>query len=156
MLKIALRRIPVSRGFFLRIDMFLNMNKKKLLIRLASLVFFIFIVNTLANKFYWYSSIWYFDIPMHFLSGAWLALLLIYIFPLSNFSLKSIYRIVLGVLFLGIAWELFELVFTNYIADNPFYIIDTMSDIFFDIAGAFTGVLYFLKRIVFKRESNVK
>jgi CDP-diglyceride synthetase len=136
--------------------MILIINKRKLLIRLTSLVFFIFVINTLANKFYWYSSIWYFDMPMHFLGGFWLALVLIYLFPLSDSSFKSIYKIILGVLFIGVLWELFELFFKNYVAQNPFNGLDALSDIFFDLAGGFTGVFYFFKRIMFKEESKVQ
>ncbi len=132
------------------------MKRKKFLIRLTSLIFFISIVNALAGKFYWYYSIWYFDMPMHFLSGLWVALILIYLFPLPDTSFKSIFKVILGVLLIGVSWELFELLFNNYIAQNPFNALDTVSDIFFGLAGGFTGVLYFLKRIMISGESKVQ
>jgi uncharacterized BrkB/YihY/UPF0761 family membrane protein len=132
------------------------MDKKKLLIRLTSLILFIFAINVLANKFYWYYSIWYFDMPMHFLGGFWLSLALVWLFPLSNVNSKYISKIILGALLIGIFWELFEILFNNYIAQNPFNTLDTLSDIFFDLAGATAGVLYFLKRIMPKEESKVQ
>ena len=69
------------------------MNPRKLLIRLVLFIFLIFLLNYLAMKFYWYSSIWYLDMPMHFLGGAWLGLAYIYLFLPKDNSLKSIFKI---------------------------------------------------------------
>src|SRR3989344_6115892 len=54
------------------------MDRKKFFKRIVYLIFFIFIVHFFANKFYWYSSIWYFDIIMHFLGGLWVGLFFIW------------------------------------------------------------------------------
>lgn len=128
------------------------MDRKDLLKRLAYLVFFIFLVNFFANKFYWYYSIWYFDMIMHFLGGFWLGLVYLYFFsPRGSFS-KSILQASLFVLLLGLGWEVFEFLVNNYIAQNPFDIIDTTSDIFFDLAGGVLAILYCFKKLYLPRK----
>ena len=135
------------------------MNQKKLSIYLASLILFIFVVNYVAVKFYWYSAIWWFDMPMHFLGGLWLGLAIIWLFSLKELSpperpfgwagFKLIFKIILGVLFVGILWELFEIFINKSIAQNPFNILDTVSDMCFDLVGGSLSIIYFFKRIVY-------
>jgi hypothetical protein len=50
----------------------------------------------------------------------------------------------LFVLILGILWELFEVLTHNYIARDLFNTLDTVSDLFFDLAGGAFAVFYFL------------
>lgn len=131
------------------------MDRKKLLIRLVFLIFFIFLVNLIASEFYWYYSIWYFDMIMHFLGGLWLGLAIFWLFSIKELSLKLILKIVLGVLLISIFWEIFEILVNNIIAQNPFSALDTVSDICFDLAGGILAVIYFLKRIMFKQKSAI-
>ena len=123
-------------------------DRQKLLKRLSYLIILIFIFNLVAGKLYWYSSIWWFDMPMHFLGGVWVGLILIYLFRVHGLSNKTILGLLLGVLLVGVGWEFFEFAFVNPIAGNPFNTLDTLSDIFFDLAGGAFALLYFLKRIV--------
>ena len=132
------------------------MDRKKLLKRATFLVFTIFILNYLANYFYWYSSIPYFDMIMHFLGGFWLVLIYVYLFYPKVPSIFTIVGIVLWVLLIGILWEVFELYFVNYVAENPFNLPDTISDLFFDLLGGFLAFLYYLKRIMVSKESGVQ
>lgn len=106
-------------------------------------------------KFYWYSSIWWFDMPMHFLGGFWVGLLFLLMFPLRNFSTKQIFEAIFGVLFIGILWEIFEIVVNDYTIQMPFNTLDTVSDICFDLAGSIFSVLYFYKRIMLKDENKL-
>jgi len=124
------------------------MDRKNLIKYLICLIFFILIVNFFANKFYWYFSIWYFDMFMHFLGGFWAALACLYLFPPKDSSFNSILRIWFLVLCIGIGWEVFEILVNDVIIRNPFNPLDTFSDIFFDLAGGATAILYFLKRII--------
>ncbi len=85
---------------------------------------------------------------MHSLGGLWIGFTLMWILSKSEsfkLSLRLIFKIILGVLLIGIAWEIFEFIFNNYIAQNPFDILDTLSDIFFDLFGSVFAILYFLK-----------
>ena len=124
-------------------------DRKKLLIRLASIVTFIFAINYVSMKFYWYFSIWYFDMPMHLLGGFWVGLASIYIFSLKEFNFKFILKVLICVLLIGFFWEIFEILVDKSITQDSFNILDTTSDMFFDLAGGGLSIIYFLKRIVY-------
>lgn len=119
-------------------------DRKKLFKTQAYLVIFIFLVNFIAVKLHWYDYVWCFDMLMHFLGGLWVGLALVWLFSGKGlrFSLGMMLKIVLGVLIVGIGWELFELYFINYIAQNPFDALDAASDIFFDLLGGLCAMLY--------------
>jgi len=125
------------------------MNSKNFLIQLVSLIFFIFLLNYLAMKFYWYLSIWYFDMILHFLGGFWLGLAFIWFFKIKEITPKIILKIIFGVLFISIFWELFEILINDFITKKSFNSLDTISDIFFGMAGGFSVLFYFLKKIIF-------
>lgn len=119
------------------------------------LLFIILIVwglNALAHKFYWYSSIWWFDMPMHFLGGYFLGLLMLLVVAYTdkNTSNKEKLTIVLlGVFAIGVMWEGYEYaiqILTGSQLANP---LDSMSDLFFDMAGG-TFSLVHLKRLMLK------
>ncbi|MFZ2072529.1 MAG: hypothetical protein WA101_03710 [Minisyncoccia bacterium] len=131
------------------------MNRKKLLVRLTSLIIVIFALNYIAMKFYWYSSIWWFDMPMHLLGGFWVGLAVIYLLSLKEFNLSFILKVLIGVLFIGFFWEIFEILVDKNISQNPFNTLDTVSDMFFDLAGGGLSIVYFLKRIVYKIENKI-
>lgn len=122
------------------------MDRKRLFKTLTYLIFFILIVNFLANTFYWYYSIWYFDMPMHFLGGFWVGLAIFYFFPFPDKSIGPVFKILLLIFFIGIGWEVFELFFNNYLAQIPFNALDTASDIFFDLTGGLCAILYLWKK----------
>ncbi len=138
------------------------MNRKKLFIFLVILTFFIFLADALANKFYWYYSVWYFDMPMHFFGGFLSGLIFIFILSSKSFSHKSptafILKVLLGVLLIGISWEVFEFSANTYFVKNLFLVnkLDSISDIFFDLAGGIGATLYYLKRIVFNYQNSVQ
>ncbi|MDO8660089.1 MAG: hypothetical protein Q7K54_05870 [Candidatus Parcubacteria bacterium] len=132
------------------------MDRKKLLIRLTSLIFLIFIVNYLAHQFYWYSAIWYFDMLMHFSGGFWLGLTALWFFSKTELSFRYFIKIMLTVLLVGISWELFEVIFYNLVAQNSFDTLDSLSDICFDLAGGLAAVVYFMKRIMYLPENTVQ
>ena len=124
-------------------------DRKKLFFRVAFLICFIFLVNVLAIKFYWYYSIRWFDMPMHFLGGFWVGIALLWFFNTKVIEKGSALKIILGVLFIGLSWEVFEFFVNNlYLARYPFDKIDTTQDIFFDLFGGFVSLFYFQKRII--------
>ncbi|OGI60696.1 hypothetical protein A2641_02230 [Candidatus Nomurabacteria bacterium RIFCSPHIGHO2_01_FULL_37_25] len=118
------------------------MDRRKLIKTLIYLIFLIFLVNFFANKFYWYSSIWYFDMIMHFLGGFWVGLAYFYIFLLQNMSSRLIFKILFSVLIIGVGWEVYEILVNDILAQNPFNYIDTVSDLFFDLFGGLCAILY--------------
>jgi len=129
------------------------MDRKKLTKRLIYLIFFILVINFLANKFYWYYSVWYLDMIMHFLGGFWLGLLFLYFSSIQK-DLNSIVRILLFVLFIGIGWEIYEVLVNDIFARNPFNFLDTISDIFFDLSGGACAILYYFKRIMIQSKDG--
>ncbi|HEU0085726.1 MAG TPA: hypothetical protein VFQ59_02085 [Candidatus Paceibacterota bacterium] len=120
------------------------MERKKLGIPLVILVFFILFINYVAMKFHWYSALPWFDMPMHFLGGFWVALLVAFILPSRHFSIHFVLKILAGVLLIGILWEIFEVTLNTITVKDTFDMVDTLSDLFFDIVGglAATLVLY--------------
>ena len=128
------------------------MTRKKLFKTLSTLIVFIFLVNFMAGILHLYYSIWYFDMPMHFLGGVFLGLLLICFFytDISEYthgiSLNFILKFLLSVLFIGVVWEVFEFIVNMFIAKSPFNLLDTISDVCFDCAGGFFVLLYLFKK----------
>jgi hypothetical protein len=135
-------------------------DRKRVFKNMAYLIIPLFLVNYIANKFYWYYSIWYFDMIMHFWGGICLGLALVWFLSYKNLSLelnlKLIFKILLGVLLVGVLWEIYEVLFNNIIAQNPFNLLDTISDLFFDLAGGAFIILFFFKIIMFKKENKVE
>ena len=128
------------------------MDEKKLLKYLAFLMLFIFLADLTAKKFYLYYSIESFDMFMHFFGGGWVGLFFIYLFLKKNPAFPSALKIMLGVLAIGILWEFFEFFTSNYIGQDSFDILDTSSDIFFDIVGGLSAIFYCSKRLRFKEK----
>ena len=132
------------------------MDHKKLLKRILFLIFFILIVNYIASSLYWYYSIWWFDMPMHFLGGFWLGLAFLWFLFVEKLSLQLIFKIMVGILLVGFLWEVFEVLVNDAITQNPFNILDTASDVFFDLAGGALAILYYIKRIMAPTPNKVE
>lgn len=131
-------------------EIILFMNRK-LLIYGCLVVCFIFGVNALANSFYWYSAIWWFDIPMHILGGVFLALICgaIFFSKLSHLStFKTIVTTLLFVLILGIGWEFFEYLVQAIIKGPQLANVgDSIKDVLMDIIGGNIGYIFVLRQI---------
>lgn len=104
----------------------------------------IFVVNALAHKFYWYTSIFGFDKVMHALGGVFTAFVVAAILwrRLERIADKEkIITILLCAFIVGLVWEYYEYVVQMYvkyvhIADVP----DSIGDLIFDMFGATFGV----------------
>lgn len=122
------------------------MDRIKLAKFLLFLMFFIFISDYVAKELYWYSSILWFDMVMHFLGGFWVGLFFIWFLAPKNSSWRELIKVFIGVLIIGVLWEFFEVYIHNYISKYPFDIVDTLSDVSFDLAGGIFAVFYFFKK----------
>ncbi len=131
------------------------MSNKKSIKILAILIVFIFVANFLANKFYWYYSVWYFDMIMHTFGGMWLGFAAQYLYKVRDLSTHTILKVLLGVLFVGVGWEVFEIIFNNIIAGSAFNTLDTCSDVFFDLTGGCLALLYVYRRGMLVNENKV-
>ncbi len=116
------------------------MNRHRLLAILIFLMFFMFITDYLARIFYWYYSVSWFDMPMHFLGGVWVGFFFIYVLSIKTPSV--FWKIILYVLLIGLVWEFFQLIVKNGIGRTPFDLLDTLSDLFFDILGGALAFWY--------------
>ncbi len=76
--------------------------------------------------------------------------------PESKALSGLIFKVIVSVLVVGILYELYEFLFYNYFGQNPFNTLDTISDIFFDLAGASFAILYFLKGIMSNKGNTVQ
>lgn len=138
-------RFPISNG----------MNSKKLAYRIVFLICFIFLVNFSAMYLHWYSLFWYFDMPMHFLGGFWIALASLYLLKPKDFSIIETLKVLAIVFIIGSVWEAFEIIVNNTTAQNVWDWHDTFSDIFFDLAGGVVAVMYFFQRIFINTQNKL-
>lgn len=130
------------------------MSRTKLFVLITGLILFVFLIHIFANKFFWYYSIWYFDMPMHMLGGFISGLVSIFILSSKKFlhssNIALILKILAGVLIIGIAWEIFEFSANTYFVKSLFLAnrLDSVSDIFFDLSGGIIAILYYFKNIM--------
>ncbi len=125
-----------------------GMIKTPLFKRTFWLLFVVGFLNIIAIKLYLYWTVWWFDMVVHFLAGATVAMtamLLWYFFfkgTIPNIS-KSIKISVAAALLIGILWEFYELYFSiTFLSDGLAYWTDTSSDLLMDISGGILGALY--------------
>ena len=114
----------------------------------AYLLFAIGFLNVLAEIFYFHWTIWWYDTMLHVMGGAAVAMFILsaylYYFNKSpKINLKFITFVLVGVLVVGILWEIFELYFNlTSLDDGIIYKRDTISDLIADMVGGLIGVVY--------------
>ncbi len=123
-------------------------SRKNILSLLASSIIFLCIVNFIAIKGLWYYLFWYFDMLMHFIGGMTVLFLIVYIFysRISSRSNLPIGILILSVFIIGFGWELYEQLISMLISHNPQIYLDSISDLFFDLAGGILGLLYISRK----------
>ena len=127
------------------------MSRNMLFKILACLVISICIVNFFASTFHWYYSIWYFDMIMHFLGGAWLGLLAVWLLLRKSTALEQpyglVFKAIVAVFILGAGWELYEALVDYSVVHNfsRFNLGDTFSDVCCDLAGGILATLFAVK-----------
>lgn len=121
----------------------------RIFIRTAAVVFGTFILNSIGVWLSLYSILWWYDIPMHFLGGLFTNLLIISIFlrfkKTNNISVINLVIMSLIItLLIGLLWEGYE-IFWDVFAGKKHIFIDSLSDIFFDLAGGVEAVFIYLR-----------
>ncbi len=133
---------------------------KKLLLYACILIFLIWAVNTLANTFYWYSAMWWFDIPMHIMGGIFLGFSAGALFfkALSSLSLKErLVTILLFVLVFGLGWEFFEYFVQSVIKGAQLANIpDSAKDMLMDLLGGTFASYFVLRRLKRYNKAHVQ
>lgn len=122
------------------------MERRKIFKKAAAFIFIIFAVNFIGSFFHWYTSIWFFDMIMHYLGGLWLGFMYVWLLYPEKFNVKEFIIVISGILFIGVAWEVFEVVVNNNTLQSDLDYADIFSDIFFDLAGGVTAFVYFAKK----------
>lgn len=104
-------------------------------------------LHIVALRLFLYWTTDWFDIPMHFLGGFLIGLILIFIFHTSGIIAVPVqswrqfgWLIIAGVFVVGLGWEVWELLvgFTDVITD----VADTLLDIVMDLLGGGASLLY--------------
>jgi len=96
-----------------------------------------------------YDTVWWYDIPMHFLGGLWVFLFALWVthtrYGRSPLRRTPARDILVFVLFVGIFWEILEifLSFTHF--SDPGYFFDTPKDLVMNTLGAVFGSLFYKK-----------
>ncbi len=118
------------------------MLRKKLLKKLAFSFILLFILNEPAVFLHWYNLIWWFDMPMHFLGGLSVFYLsaVLWLPALKYVShTRYLYESVITALLIGVLWEALELFLFTHFGTPSFFLVDSISDVLFDLAGALFG-----------------
>lgn len=147
-----------GRDFFILLKYNMVMSTTKYIkIRLLGLIVFIFAVNLLAMKFFWYISIWWFDMPMHFLGGVFLGFLYVvlgtfikssfFANPATILTRKNIIQFMVFVFVVGFLWELYEIGVARITFGDLGTPVDSLSDLFFDLAGGLFSYILILRNI---------
>jgi uncharacterized membrane protein YoaK (UPF0700 family) len=122
--------------------------RQKLIKTALLLVIAIFVFNVMAYAFYWYASVWWYDMAMHTAGGLFLALLAGAVFErhiLSHDKWRSIVLILLTVFIIGLSWEYFEYVVQFFIKSVSLAAVtDSVSDLICDMVGGIIGAIFVL------------
>jgi len=111
-----------------------------------SLALLVGVLDFLANEYYFYWTVSWYDMMMHFLAGVLVAFAIAlfwhYLFK-GEYNKKSIFTALAMSLFVGLVWEWYELYFELTSAqDGWLYYRDTISDLFLDLFGTVCGLVY--------------
>lgn len=128
--------------------------QKKLFHWITFIIILIVLLNTFATSFYLYSTLWWFDIPMHFLGGVFTALLSLWFFVrvvparfLPNTLWGWVITVLLSVFIVGLAWEMYELIVDLITGAGDYVYLDAFSDLWNDLAGGCFSLVCFISRI---------
>jgi len=137
-----------------------SVKNKFLRIFLVVLLYLILLLNYLDYFFHWSWSWDYFDVILHFLGGAWVALIFFsYIHPKGEYKIFHKFIFALGfVALIGILWEFLEIGVEFIFGNNPFLSSpnlaqDTFSDLLADLVGGLivSLLLLYLYAFYYKR-----
>lgn len=114
---------------------------------LFALIVSIAVVNFLAEIYSWYWRMRWFDAPMHFAGGIWLAATVLWIQyerkgrPLPNFYKILVVSLVAAV-GIGFLWEIFEALLSLKLLGHINAMPDTLGDLFFDTLGGIAAAVW--------------
>ena len=116
------------------------MSKSTILITSLCFAALLWTLNQIALVFYFYWTLAWYDIMMHFLGGLTIGMFLICIFKIANIRTRSFLTIFLLAMFISVDWEIFEYV-NDIINPTENYAVDTAYDLVMDALGITTAYL---------------
>lgn len=120
------------------------------------IIFAIFIIHIFATIYFLYWIIPWLDILMHILGGAFVGLIILYIYYQStyveprHFSKIFVFLLVLSsTALIGVLWEFFEFFIDEYVAVSGWLTLiggvrDTLEDLFFNLVGSIASAIIFI------------
>ncbi|HEY4519847.1 MAG TPA: hypothetical protein VJH33_02315 [Candidatus Paceibacterota bacterium] len=111
-----------------------------LYIQLA-LVLVIGVLHLVGFEYFLYWKLWWYDIILHALGGAWVAVATLWFFGVMGLRV-GVWGVVFATLFVGAGWEAWEFGLGMWGEDG--YAFDTVLDFCMDVAGAL-GALWIVR-----------
>lgn len=129
------------------------MPRDRLLFILATLVCLIVVMHLAATALHLYWTIWWYDIIVHFLGGAFAGLLILWLrffsgyfgSPLIPSKMQLLCFVALATLAVGVGWEVFERVLGHTWSVEGYW-LDTILDVILDLLGSIIAFLFFRSR----------
>ena len=128
---------------------YVDMRRLKLALFIGGIGLIIALLHVLAINFFLYWDIFWFDMFMHFLGGAWVALLGFWLLAFFNrveeFTIKNVIWVsIFFTLGIGILWEVFEAgAGVSFIGQDMWG--DAISDLLLDVVGGLVAGFYVYK-----------
>ena len=123
--------------------------KKPLFLETLLLFSSVILLDGLARFYHLYWLIYEFDSVVHFVAGAALALFFSWLYffsgffqPLKRSLLKFASVSLLGAIFIGVSWEIYELIFRQTMVQKVDYSYDLTMDLIMDLLGTIAGTFY--------------
>lgn len=121
--------------------------RKPLPVALVLSLFAIAIVNASASAYYLYWTLRWLDMPMHFAGGAWLAGFGVWWqFFRREAHGKSFFAVLrvclIYAISIGLVWEAYEATISFFTVGHMNAMLDTLSDLLFDILGGTTVAIF--------------
>ena len=114
---------------------------------LFALIIFVALLHIAALELYFYWTLWWFDVLVHFLAGLWVGLGALWLIFLSGYITRfrlshhsALFTALIPIAVVGIGWELFE-VWAGVPIEKK-YLSDTVVDLSMGILGALSGYIY--------------
>lgn len=112
----------------------------------------IFLFNLLATYWHLFFLIWWLDIPVHILSGAWVALVMLVLYYHADNVGRKDHTTLFVVLFalsssliIGLMWEVYEFVVDRAMAGSNLQLGDTLKDLCDDLVGGAAAAWIFIQ-----------
>lgn len=117
-------------------------------LQLLILIVIIAVLHIVGLKFYLYWQLVWYDRIIHILGGAWIAIIALQVTKASSPEIPARRLFIISLcaaLFVGLVWEVFEIVIGFANPASRGYGIDTTTDLIFDVIGGGLGYLYAIK-----------